>query len=574
MKTTKSSGFSLPIIIIVAASTIMVILTLLTTTQSTRSYLTNLYYVRLAEEAAEAGATYAEACLEINNRIQTWGNTPSTYLTQSSDCTGNQAAFPNNSVIALSNELQSRFTVGNLEQQSSGSVQIAATGYVDVKYGGGSVVAHTYIGSVKKTVTWATDLVSSRSVSGTNRTCAIMSGSVYCWGYNAYGQLGNGQYLGTGNIESSSSIDSNIPVKVKKEAGKLSGKVVVDLFAAQYHSCALTSDGKVYCWGYNAQGQLGNGTFTSNGAPYEVGGALASKVVTAIGGSANTSCAITEGKIYCWGSNTNGLLGNNVGSGSYNTPQPVVAGNTSTTLPSTYTATAISTSGSRSNTLCAIANGKAYCWGNNYVGEVGDGTSNNKRNLPTKVVDTGVLSGKTVTAISQDGYPTEGNGGVAHVCAVASGAVYCWGRNNYGQLGRAINSTADSKVPVAVYTGGVLSGKIVTDVAVGLRHTCVLASGEVYCWGIVGSGQVGDNSFSGTLRYVPVKVYQEAGGLLGATITKIGAGANRGCAVVADGKSFCWGLNNSGQIGDGTFINRAKPTESLFLRPKNNEYIF
>ena len=343
------------------------------------------------------------------------------------------------------------------------------------------------------------------------------------------------------------------------------------MFAAQFHNCALAS-GKVYCWGWNNNGQLGQGNTTDSSVPVEVKGALLGKTVTAIGGSGNTSCAIAEGKIYCWGSNSSGTVGVNTTTSYYTTPQLVVAGNTSTTLPSSYTATKLSTSGSRSYLMCAIADGKAYCWGPNEVGQVGDGTTTTPRRLPTKVLDTGVLSSKTITSISQDGYKDSASGGYPHVCVVASGSLYCWGENNSGQLGRAAGNTTDSRSPVAVYASGVLSGKTIQDVGAGLRHTCALADGEVYCWGLNSSGQVGDNTT--TTRYVPVKVYQETNVLQGITVNSIGAGANRGCAVTVNAKAFCWGLNSDGQIGDGTLINRKKPTESLFLRPKNNQYIY
>lgn len=570
---THSSGFAIPLVIIVGSTLVVLALVILQTVASLSTYTRYQYHTKLAEEAAEAGAAYATACLELKNHIQTWGNTPSTYLTPSSDCFGNQGAYPNSTVVAFHGNIKTSFSIGDLDYATAVGVQISAKGTAGITIGKSSVPSRSFSQSIKKSITWAANFEGSRSVSGTNRTCAIMSGSVYCWGYNRYGQLGNGQYIGTGNIDGPSSIDSNVPVRVKKETGKLAGKLVVDVFSAQYHNCALTSEGKVYCWGYNNNGQLGNGTRTTNGAPYEVGGALTGKVVTAIGGTADVSCAIAEGKIYCWGDNSQGLVGNNVGSGIYTTPQLVVASNTSTTLPTNYIASSISTSGSRSDTICALVGGKAYCWGRNTIGEIGDG-STTRRNLPTKVTDTGVLSGKTVTAISQDGFPDQPTTGYTHVCVVASGAVYCWGENSSGQLGRGANNTTDSKVPVAVYTGGALSGKTVTDVAVGLRHTCALANNEVYCWGSGVSGQVGDGSFSNTPRYVPVKVRQDPDALLGATILRLGAGANRGCAVVSTGKSFCWGLNGSGQIGDGTLDNRSVPTESIFLRPKNNEFIY
>ncbi len=577
----KQRGFALPIIIIITLAVMIGGLATLQVVLSIRAYALSQYYIKIAEEAAEAGTVYATACLENNARQQSWGaddNNPATLpnpLTQDTLCNGTDYLPGISVLVANDNRIKTEFVVGNLDYVSSNatqvySVQISAKGFAKIKTDTSSSITKTYQATVKKTIVWNANLSSQRSVSGTYRTCAIMSGSVYCWGRNARGQLGNGQSTGT-DPESPSSVDSYIPVKVRKDSGVLAGKIVDDMFAAQFHNCAL-AEGKVYCWGYNNYGQLGQGNTTDSSVPVEVKGALLGKTVTAVGGTGNVSCAIAEGKIYCWGYNAYGSVGNNTTTTFYSTPQLVTAGNTATTLPTSYTATKLSTSGSRSFLMCAIADGKAYCWGPNEIGQVGDGTTTNPRRLPTKVVDTGVLSGKTVTSISQDGYPTTAAGGYAHVCVVASGGVYCWGENSSGQLGRAAGNTTSSTTPVAVYTAGVLNGKTIQDVGAGLRHTCALAGGEVYCWGAGSSGQVGDNATS--TRYVPVKVYQEANALLGTTVTSIGAGANRGCAVAATAKAFCWGLNTDGQIGDGTLINRSKPTESLFLRPKNNQYIY
>ena len=301
-----------------------------------------------------------------------------------------------------------------------------------------------------------------------------------------------------------------------------------------------------------------------------MGGALTSLTVTDIATTGDTSCAIANSKIYCWGQNNKGTLGDGTTTPS-NTPKLV----STTNLGGSYVATKLATSGSRSSNMCAIADDKAWCWGNNEAGQIGNNTSGSTNILtPTKVTDTGVLSGKTVTAISQDGY-YNGSPAYTHVCAVASGSVYCWGENNAGQLGRSTvnpTRTTDSLVPVAVYAGGVLSGKTVVDVAVGLQHSCARTSeNKVYCWGNNGSGQVGDAS--NTTRYVPVAV-DTTGGLSGQSVIAIGGGANRGCAITEGYQSFCWGLNTEGQLGDGTQTSSNVPTEAIFLRPKAPTYMF
>lgn len=575
------SGFILPTVLVLSLTIVAIMVTLVTVTSSSLDGNYDDHYQKLADEAAEAGSAYATACLNLFEHDQTWGSSAGKPdLGPNTDCAGANI-FPSNTYVYSNSRVRTYFIVGNLDYTAEFGAQISAQGFSEILRPNGSV-EKTYKSIQKKIITWPTDITGQMSVSGTNRTCAIVTSSVYCWGYGSYGQLGNGRNDTSSPpaIDSPSnkspSFDSRIPVKVVQAPGVMAGKKIKKIFVAQHHSCALSEDGLVFCWGYNGSGQLGTGGTTLSNVPVQVGGALAGLTVTDIGGTNNVSCAIADGKVYCWGANGVGLTGRGITGG--NTLSPTLV--TATNLPVNYTATALSTSGSRSRLLCVIVAGKAYCWGANDAGSVGDGTTTS-RYIPTKVVDTGVLSGKTVTAITQDGYMTTtttndglphitSGDGFAHVCAIASGGVYCWGENDYGQLGDG--TYWDRSSPVAVTTSGVLSGKTIQDVQAGLRHTCVRADSGAYCWGSNSSGQVGDSS--STTRPNPVEVYREAGKLTASNVISIGAGANRGCAVVSDGRTFCWGLNTSGQIGDGTLINRHTPTESLFLRPLSNQYIF
>jgi len=200
------------------------------------------------------------------------------------------------------------------------------------------------------------------------------------------------------------------------------------------------------------------------------------------------------------------------------------------------------------NHTCAIAsNNLAYCWGQNTYGELGNNSTVDSL-VPAAVYMGGILSGKTITAISA---------GDLHTCAIASdNQAYCWGANWNGQLGN--NTTINSSIPVAVNISGVLSGKTIKSISGGFRHNCVIASNDLaYCWGNNG-GELGDGTT--TTSSIPVAVVT-SGALSGKTIKSITA-ANYGntCAIASDNQAYCWGTNDYGQlIGVTRWYNSSVP---------------
>ena len=209
------------------------------------------------------------------------------------------------------------------------------------------------------------------------------------------------------------------------------------------------------------------------------------------------------------------------------------------------TLTAISAGG---NHTCAIADGKAYCWGWNDYGQLGNNTTNDST-APVAVYTTRPLAGKTITAISA---------GQGHSCAVADGNAYCWGSNNIGQLGTGTTSSSSCSVPVD--TSGELAGKTVTFISAGYDHTCVVADGKAYCWNN-SYGQLGNNSTTDSTVPVPVNTTRP---LAGRTVTAISAWTFHTCTV-ADGNAYCWGSNNSGNWATALPPTRRSP--SPWTRP-------
>jgi alpha-tubulin suppressor-like RCC1 family protein len=340
---------------------------------------------------------------------------------------------------------------------------------------------------------------------GRDHSCGLTGGRVYCWGLGVDGELGDGTNT----------------VKRKAPSTPVSGLTGVTAIAAgDYHSCALTAAGGVWCWGMNAKGQLGNGSTTDSTVPVPVTG-LTSGVVD-ISAGVQDSCAIDgAGALSCWGTNTFGQLGD--GTTSDHAVPVVVSG---------FSSGALRVSAGNRHTCAVSTVGAARCWGWNALGQLGDGsTTDSPFPVPVFGLGAGVLE---VAAL-----------GAGHTCAVTGGgAAQCWGANSAGELGDG--ATASSAVPVPV--SGLSSG--VTAIAVGgyiegdvLANSCAITGGVGSCWGDNGRGQLGDGGGSSTDAPVTIA--------LGDVVTQISTGQDHSCVLTSTGRAYCWGRGSYGQLGDG-----------------------
>ena len=343
--------------------------------------------------------------------------------------------------------------------------------------------------------------------------------------------------------------------------------------AGYFHSCGLSLAGRAYCWGGNTWGTLGDGSRTASNRPVAVAGGLR---YTMIESGAGHTCGVTEsGKVYCWGLNDEGHVGADWVSRGIEEPH-VVPGNQFWVRVS-----------AGHDHSCALTNdGVAWCWGDNVTGHLGSGGDFARSFEPVRVA-----SSETFTTVVAGYYQS---------CALTeSGQMYCWGRNDQGQIGDGSNDNRFTPVPVA-------GGLTFRALGGGDAFMCgITTGGATWCWGSNRNGELGDSSLPNQASPVEVegvpelrKIYGAGGAFTlpsapayacgltsngeawcwggtirgglwegptdgpirvesGTRFRNLGLGAEHLCGVTTEGWAFCGGGNYAGQLGDGTSQDRA-----------------
>ena len=346
-----------------------------------------------------------------------------------------------------------------------------------------------------------------------------------------------------GRLGNNSTTNSSVPVAVAQGAVP-AGVSLESIGVGQYASCAIGSDGEAYCWGTNTYGQLGNNSTANSSVPVAVaqGAVPAGVKFVHINGGQHHMCALgSNGKAYCWGINGSGQLGNNSTANS-SVPVAVAQG----AVPNGVKFVSLVT---KLFSTCALgSDSKAYCWGQNgSQGTLGTGNTS------------GAL---TPVAVTQGAMPVGVNfkylsvGGSYHVCGVATNDwIYCWGDNSNAQLGTG--NTTNALSPVAVTQGVIPAGTKIERIEAGYANTCAISTiNKAYCWGFGANGQLGNGA--NTNSSTPVAVSQ--GSIpAGVDIKNIYVGTYHVCALSLQSKAYCWGYNASGQVGNNTTTNASVP---------------
>ncbi|MFO1484532.1 MAG: LamG-like jellyroll fold domain-containing protein [Verrucomicrobiaceae bacterium] len=395
----------------------------------------------------------------------------------------------------------------------------------------GSTVSLTYGGQVYDfVITYA---------GGTGNDVVLLwpGSSPVAWGDNVYGRSGDGTSGG------------NKPSPVATVGtGALAGKTVIAVAAGYQHSLALTADGKVYAWGRNESGQLGDGTNTDSNVPVAVNasGVLAGKTIVAISAGTGFSVALSsDGQLFSWGAGSSLGRGNTTSS---NIPvavdmSGVLAGKVVTDISAGWY-----------HALARTSDGRVYGWGVNGFGQLGNGNKTNALSPVAMDVSAIIAGGETVKSVSA-GY-------VNSMVLTAHNIMYICGDNSVGQLGLgASNSAYPTATSLVVPNIGPLAlspGSIAQVIAGAFQNYALTTDGRVIAWGYAGGGALGVANPDANTGQSPVFV-NTTGVLSGKFISALSAGVECAVALSSDGQLFSWGINSSGQLGNGTTTDSNVP---------------
>ena len=455
---------------------------------------------------------------------------------------------------------------------SGGGSIVATTGVFTAPSSAQSVTVKVTDAGFNTSTAAVTVVAPTKILASDYNTCTLFNnGLMRCWGYGSYGQLGSGS---TAKIGSAAGQMGNANSFINLGTGK----TVLDFAMGEYHVCALLNDFSVKCWGYNNKGQLGLGNTTNmGGSATTIGDSLPAvnlgtgKTAQAIFAGGYSSCAIlNDNTLKCWGNNTFGNLGQgnitNYGSaaGQMGDSLPVVNLGTGVTATKVYLSNVLSTSGAtayESSTCAILSNSNLVCWGGNKYGQLGQGNTTTY----------GSTSGQTPSGLTPINLGTNLTAksltmGLSAFCAVihdstavSENMVKCWGRNNYGQLGANLVTTATigsaggqmgnslAFVSLPTPTVSQLTG-------IGNNFCALMTNGSVECWGYNNYGQLGQGnivsygSSTSTMATIPGAVSLNSSLIP----TQITTGLYHSCVLSPSNDLMqCWGYNNDGQLGLG-----------------------
>jgi alpha-tubulin suppressor-like RCC1 family protein len=380
-------------------------------------------------------------------------------------------------------------------------------------------------------------------------------GRVFVWGLNSSGQLGDGSFT-----------KREKPVEITSRFNLAASDKIQSLNFGANHSSATSSLGRVFVWGSNTAYQLGTGDITNDitklNTPTEITSRFnfeSSEVIQSINLGWSSSTALTSnGRVFTWGDNDYGQLGDGTGANE-NRSSPFDITNRfvlDTNLNEKITYLSSSYYGS----FALTSAGKIFAWGDNLYGQLGDNTTVNK-NTPTNITSRfGLHSGEVVTMIS-------GAGDEHSVAITNQSRVFTFGRNNQGQLGNGNDLIASSPIPIDITSLFNLSSEETIQTLTGGASFSIITTslGRIMSWGGNFSGQLGNGN--NTNQFTPVNIANQFVLQDGESVKSISSGHSQSFALTSVGRVFVWGANGSNQLGDGLTASRNVPFAISILEP-------
>jgi alpha-tubulin suppressor-like RCC1 family protein len=354
--------------------------------------------------------------------------------------------------------------------------------------------------NTKKSIVYKANYQRVTSSGGGNQTFEIRQGTLWAWGQNDKGQLGDG-----------SIIDKKSPVQIGTDNKWIS------ITAGPKHTAGIKSDGTQWAWGDNTYGELGDGTLVQKNSPVQVG--TDNKWVSVIACNSHNFGLKSDGTLWAWGQNLNGILGDGT---TVQQNVPVLIGTENNW---------VSIAGGNMHVLALKANGTLWAWGDNAYGQLGDLTTVRK---------------SSPVQIGTENMWASIDAGEFHSVAIKSdGTLWAWGYNGYGAVGDAslINKTAPTKIGQ--------DNQWVSLGAGGYQSFALKSNGTLWGWGYNIDGELGD--LTNVNKNVPVQIGTDN------KWVSITGGYSHSLGAKADGTLWAWGYNANGQLGDGTLLPKNTP---------------